>query len=35
MLKKQESDGHKGVRKVWDYYMTALKKYEDQRAKKK
>ena len=34
MIKKQESDGHKGARKVWDYYMTALKKYEDQRAKK-
>ncbi len=35
MIKKQESEGHKGARAVWDYYMTALKKYEDQRAKKK
>jgi TRAP-type C4-dicarboxylate transport system substrate-binding protein len=35
ILKQQESGGHKGARKVWDYYMTALKKYEDQRAKKK
>jgi TRAP-type C4-dicarboxylate transport system substrate-binding protein len=35
ILKKQESEGHKGARKVWDYYMAALKKYEDQRAKKK
>ena len=35
MLKKQESGGVKGTRKVWDYYMTALKKYEAERAKKK
>jgi TRAP-type C4-dicarboxylate transport system substrate-binding protein len=35
ILKKQEADGIKGARKVWDYYMAALKKYEDQRAKKK
>jgi TRAP-type C4-dicarboxylate transport system substrate-binding protein len=35
MVKKQESDGHKETRKVWDYYTTALKKYETERAKKK
>ncbi len=35
MLKKQESDGHTAVRKVWDHYTKALKKFEDQRAKKK
>lgn len=35
MLKKQESDGHGAVRKVWDYYMTARKKYEGERAQKK
>ncbi len=34
MLKKQESEGHKAVRKVWDYYTTARKKYEGERAKK-
>lgn len=34
-LKKQESEGHGAVRKVWDYYMAARKKYEDERAKKK
>jgi TRAP-type transport system periplasmic protein len=34
MLKKQEAAGHKAVRKVWDYYRSALKKYEDQRTKK-
>ena len=35
ILKQQESAGHTGARKVWDYYMTALKKYEDQMAGKK
>ena len=35
ILKKQESEGHKGARPVGDYYMTALKKHEDQRAGKK
>lgn len=35
MLKKQESGGVKGTQKVWDYYVTALKKYEAERAKKK
>jgi len=35
ILKKQESEGHKGARQVWDYYMAALKKLEDQRAGKK
>ena len=35
LLKKQESDGHGAVRKVWDSFMAARKKYEDERAKKK
>ena len=35
MLAKQESDGHKNVRKVWNYFVTARTKYEDERAKKK
>ena len=35
MIKQQESGGHSGARKLWDYYMNALKKYEDQRAQKK
>lgn len=35
MIKKQESEGHKATRKVWDYYLKSLKKYEDERAKKK
>jgi TRAP-type C4-dicarboxylate transport system substrate-binding protein len=35
ILNKQEAEGHKGARAVWNYYMTALKKYEDQRAKRK
>ncbi len=35
ILKKQESEGHVGARKVWDYYMASLKKYEDQRAGKR
>jgi TRAP-type C4-dicarboxylate transport system substrate-binding protein len=35
LLKKQEADGHTAARKVWNYYLSALKKYEDQEAKKK
>ena len=35
MLKKQESDGHKGVREPWDYFLKARKKYEAERAVKK
>ena len=35
MFKKQESEGHKGVRQVWDYYQKARKKYEKERATKK
>lgn len=35
MFKKQESEGHKGVRQVWDYYQKARKKYEAERAKRK
>ena len=35
LFKKQEADGHKAARKVWDYYVTARTKYEDERAKKK
>jgi TRAP-type C4-dicarboxylate transport system substrate-binding protein len=35
MFKKQESDGHKGVRQVWDYYLKARKKHEAERATKK
>ena len=35
LLKKQESDGHTAARKVWNYYLNALKKYEDQESKKK
>ena len=33
-LKEQEGKGHKAAGKVWDYYMKALKKYTDERAKK-
>jgi len=33
-FQKQEANGHP-ARKVWDYYRKALKKYEDQAAKKK
>jgi len=33
-FQKQEAAGHP-ARKVWDYYRTAFKKYEDQAAKKK
>lgn len=35
MLKKQESEGHGAVRKVWDFFMAARTKYEAERAKKK
>jgi len=35
MLKKQEADGHKGVREVWAYYLKARQNYEAERAKKK
>jgi len=34
MVKEQEGKGHKAAGKVWDYYMKALKKYTDERAKK-
>ena len=34
-IKKQEGAGHTAARKVVDYYYKALKKYEDERAKKK
>jgi TRAP-type transport system periplasmic protein len=34
-INKQESDGHSGARKLWDYYTNTLKKYEDQRVQKK
>jgi TRAP-type C4-dicarboxylate transport system substrate-binding protein len=34
MVKKQESSGYKETGKVWAYYQAALKKYEDERAKK-
>ena len=35
MFKKQEADGHKGVRETWAYYINARKKYEAERAAKK
>lgn len=35
MFKKQEADGHKGVRETWAYYLQARKKYEAERAGKK
>jgi TRAP-type C4-dicarboxylate transport system substrate-binding protein len=35
MFKKQESEGHKGVREVWDYYLKARKKHEAERTIKK
>jgi TRAP-type C4-dicarboxylate transport system substrate-binding protein len=34
LIKKQEADGHKGTREVWDYYLKARKKYEAERTKK-
>jgi TRAP-type C4-dicarboxylate transport system substrate-binding protein len=33
-IKTQESAGHLASQKVWDYYLAALKKHEDARAKK-
>jgi TRAP-type C4-dicarboxylate transport system substrate-binding protein len=33
MIKKQESEGHKAARKVWDYYSEALQKYTAERAR--
>jgi TRAP-type C4-dicarboxylate transport system substrate-binding protein len=35
MFKKQEADGHKGVRDTWAYYLKARNKYEAERAAKK
>jgi hypothetical protein len=35
MFKKQEADGHKGVREPWNYYLKARSKYEAERAAKK
>jgi TRAP-type C4-dicarboxylate transport system substrate-binding protein len=35
IFKKQEADGHKDARKVWNYYVTARTKYENEQAKKK
>jgi len=35
MIKTQESQGAPGARKVWDYYVKALKKYEGQGIVKK
>lgn len=35
LFKKQEADGHKGVRETWAYYLAARKKYEAERAGKK
>jgi TRAP-type C4-dicarboxylate transport system substrate-binding protein len=34
MFKKQEADGHKNVREVWDYYLKARRKHEAERTKK-
>jgi TRAP-type C4-dicarboxylate transport system substrate-binding protein len=31
LLKKQEADGHKGVRSTWNYYLKARQKYEAER----
>lgn len=33
-FKEQEAKGHKAVRTVWEYYLKALKKHTDERAKK-
>ena len=33
MIKEQENKGHKGARAVWDFYSTAMKKYQKERAK--
>lgn len=35
MFKKQEGEGHKGVRAVWAYYQKARQKHETERAGKK
>jgi TRAP-type C4-dicarboxylate transport system substrate-binding protein len=35
MFKKQESEGYKGVREPWDYFLKARKKFEGERAIKK
>jgi TRAP-type transport system periplasmic protein len=35
LVKQQESGGHTAAGKVLNFYMNALKKYEDERAKKK
>ena len=34
-IKQQESAGHAAAGKVLNYYVSAMKKYEDERAKKK
>jgi TRAP-type C4-dicarboxylate transport system substrate-binding protein len=34
MFKKQEADGHQGVRGTWAYYLKARQKYEAERKKK-
>jgi len=34
MFKKQEADGHKNVRQVWDYYLKARRKHEAERTRK-
>jgi TRAP-type C4-dicarboxylate transport system substrate-binding protein len=33
IIKKAESDGHKGAGKVWEYYQKSLDKYEKGRTK--
>ena len=32
IIKKQESEGHGAARKVWDFYTSALKKYEEKKS---
>ena len=34
LFKKQEGDGHKNVRQVWDYYLKARQRHEAERKKK-
>ena len=34
LFKKQEADGHKNVRQVWDYYLKARQRHEAERKKK-
>ncbi len=34
LIKKQEADGHKNVRQIWAYYLSARQKYEAERKKK-